>query len=140
MPPFDATLDSFYWSGAAAAPTTPTPTAHARAAELAVEGRGHLSEERLEEAAKCFAAAVGLRPEDPDLRCDLGRCLLYTGRGDQAEQQALAALGVAPDHFASHQLLGQWYSQAGRVADALRHMARALELRADDPDAIVLRA
>ena len=44
------------------------------------------------------------------------------------ERQLVEAVRVAPDSFAAHHALGEFYLQAGRLADAIPHLERARDL------------
>jgi len=130
------TFDSFSWlsSGPADGGESSVAANHLR------RGDELLAAGSAEAARDAYTAAVNLRPDDPGYRCKLGGCLLGLDRNADAEAQAAAALAVAPEFAAAHQLLARICSATGRAAEAMQHSARAMALAPQDPDVAVTRA
>jgi tetratricopeptide (TPR) repeat protein len=71
-------------------------------------------------ARECFQAALALRPEDPDLLFNVGRCYDRVGTIGQAEQFYNQCLGRAPNHVACRHAQAILLVKSGRSDDAAR--------------------
>ena len=74
--------------------------------DLAHLARFCASRRWFELAVTNFAAAIALSPSDPGLRMDAGGALAALGRHDEAVQQYLAAVELAPEQAQAHMHLG----------------------------------
>jgi Flp pilus assembly protein TadD len=90
---------------------------------------------RIEEAEQAFAAAVTLRPRDPDAQLNLARLRYMRGEAD-FDRTLAAALASHPDDLSMHVLLGgvlvragQHERAAGRLRAALAQFGPVPELR-----------
>lgn len=111
----------------------PSAAARERARELLRDGR-------VEDALAAFNQALGL---DPDDALSLhGRAGAYRARGDdeRAEADLNDAIRRAPDLPAAHLERAALRLRRGRPQLALEDLARVLELRPGDPEALALRA
>lgn len=117
-------------------------------AEAADDAPGNLSlrlalartlegEERFAEAAEEYAAAVRLRPMDPDMRYRHAFTLVRDDRAEEAAGVLDDALQVDPDHPPSLLLLGSIREQADQVGT--EHLQRFLEVAPDHPSAAQVR-
>jgi tetratricopeptide (TPR) repeat protein len=68
---------------------------------------------------------VSRRPDDADLRCEVGTLFVRNGQAPEGVRWLESALLVKPDHAASHAALAAHYESVGRADLAARHRARA---------------
>jgi tetratricopeptide (TPR) repeat protein len=87
-------------------------------------------------AMQVYRQAVGLDPQFPGARYNLGRAYLEAGQLERGIGEMQATLRLYPDFPEAHQALGMAYVEQGRVDDALVHLQRALALA---PDLTVVR-
>jgi serine/threonine protein kinase/Flp pilus assembly protein TadD len=90
---------------------------------------------RREEAIRFLSVAVGLRPQSPGARVNLGMVLKKAGRLDEAIAEFHEALRLKPDFAAAHYDIGVVLANKGQLADAIREYGEALRLRKDYPEA-----
>jgi Flp pilus assembly protein TadD len=88
-------------------------------------------------AALATEQAVALAPENHLARINAARYHLALGRDDAALAHARVAVRLGPRRAEAWALLGTLDARAGRCAEAIAHLERALALDAGDPDATV---
>jgi len=71
---------------------------------------------------------VSRRPDDPDLRCEVGALFLRNGQVAEGVRWLESALRLNPTHVASHTALAAHYEATGRADLAAQHRARAKQL------------
>ena len=85
--------------------------------------------ERMPEALAHFEAALRIDPNDADLHYNLANQLAkMPGRLPEAAAQYEQALRIRPDFTAAHYNVAVAYATTGRVAEAVSHFERVLEL------------
>ena len=110
-------------------------TAALEASELRELGQ-HLLEARRGDLAEPFYLALDARfPRHADIVEALGVALIERGRAARAARTLERAVGLDDTRPSSHLHLAIAYVQIDRRDDALREARRALELRADYPQA-----
>lgn len=82
-------------------------------------------------ARETFEAALALKPGDPNILYDLGRCHERLGQADRAEAYYNQCLRVAPDHAECHHALVVLLVETGRRDDAVRSAEGWLTARPD---------
>lgn len=70
------------------------------------------------------------KPGDADLRCEAGTILIEEGFADDGLGWLLSALGCDSGHRKTHQLLGEYYAQAGNQQLAAQHRLAAASIPA----------
>jgi len=106
-------------------------------------GTVYYSVGRLEEAARMYARAVELAPEDFVTRGSLGDAHWFLPKGrdlamqDYRRAAALAEKALAVDATSAETwyLLGYYYARLGENERSIRYMKRAVELAPDSPHA-----
>jgi predicted O-linked N-acetylglucosamine transferase (SPINDLY family) len=91
---------------------------------------------RLEEAAAVYRAALKLNPDYAEAHNNLGTILNDLKQADAAEHHYREAIRLKPDHSAAHINLGLLRQVQGRLDEATAALGRALEL---DPDSVAGR-
>jgi Tfp pilus assembly protein PilF len=94
------------------------PTAQERVQGFADDGRHLYRRGAYGEAGEQFKAALLLRPEDPDLLCNLARCQEQLGRRDEADQLYISALRHQPNHPEARHAVVARHVEAGRREEA----------------------
>jgi tetratricopeptide (TPR) repeat protein len=84
-----------------------------RARELADDGVYLYQRGAYTEARTCFEAARKLRPDDPDLLYDIGRCYHRQGQRDRARDAYLLCLQRSADHSDCRHSLALLYWETG---------------------------
>ncbi len=74
-------------------------------------------------------------PDNADLRCELGSILIEQGLAKEAADWLRTALDCDPRHRRSHELLGQYYAEAGNRALAAHHRWMAAQAPPRQPPA-----
>jgi len=69
--------------------------------------------------------AVRLKPESGPARTNLAATLLRTGKAELAGEQFRKALALEPHDYDANHNLGEFYIQAGKIADAIPLLERA---------------
>ena len=94
------------------------------------EGLARLSLARGDTAAAVasYRLSADLAPHAPTVRMKLAGMLLLTGEVAGAEEQASAAVAANPYYAAPHLVLGALADREGKMADAVTHYERFLEL------------
>jgi tetratricopeptide (TPR) repeat protein len=87
---------------------------------------------RLDDALRCFTAAVQLQPDSPAANYNLGRLREKLGQLDEAEKHFHKALEAQAEYPDVHKHLGQVLIKQGKPAEAVAWFRRALDLRPDD--------
>jgi serine/threonine-protein kinase len=90
---------------------------------------------RLEEAIGFFRVSVGLRPQNPGLRMNLGVALYEKGDLDEAIAELRAAILINKDYPDAHTNLGNALRVKGDVDGAIAECREAIRLNKDDPEA-----
>lgn len=85
------------------------------------------------EASGILSQAVGLSPQEPDLRVDLACALLDSRRYPEAQEQALAALSMDPVNLRANVVLGHIALQNGQLENARAYMRQAESLDRNAP-------
>lgn len=115
-----------------------------RASASAVAGRSQLftllgrlaaSAADIPGAIEAFERAVRANPNDPILREYLAGAFLQQGRTDDAFAEFVAAVLIDPQNARAHAGVGRIHLDAGRYADAVTALRRAVELSANDAEA-----
>ena len=115
-----------------------------KAAAGAVAGQSHLygavgrlasGAADLAGAVNAFERAVQARPNDPAWRTLLAGALLHEDRAEAAMAQFAAALRINPQYGDAHRGIGHIHLNAGRPAEAVDALRRAIDLQPDDMDA-----
>jgi Flp pilus assembly protein TadD len=75
-------------------------------------------------------------PDDFQVRNALGVHYVQLGRRDEAREQFLASIAIAPGHAVAHYNLAVIAMMAGRADEAFTHFDRALRARPDYPEAL----
>ena len=65
------------------------------------------------------------KPDDPDLRAEVGAILIDEGFVAEGLQWVEMALGIDPDHHPSHRVLADYYTALGEGERAAHHLALA---------------
>jgi protein O-GlcNAc transferase len=94
------------------------PTAQERVQACADDGRHLYRRGAYGEAGEQFKAALLLRPEDPDLLCNLARCQEQLGRRDEADQLYDRVLRHQPNHAEARHAVVARHVEAGRREEA----------------------
>ncbi len=81
-----------------------------------------------EGAARAYAKAVDLNPENPGALCNLGVCLSDMGKLKEAETHIRKALGLQPDDKDIQLNLGIVLSRQRRFPEAIRHFRKATQI------------
>jgi serine/threonine protein kinase/Flp pilus assembly protein TadD len=106
---------------------------HGLAMELARSGRQG-------EAIRYFTAALALRPDNPGININRGRCLAEAKEMDAAIADYERALALAPNYFAAFANLGDALRAQGRLQDMLAVDNQAVQACPDRADAWSNRA
>lgn len=99
--------------------------------ELMIEAAKHLSSGDLDSAIKCYEAAIGIEPGNPDIRSSLAMALLEKGEKEAALETARKAVELAPDDSRANYALGHMLRLEGQKEEALEALTKSL---ADEPD------
>ncbi len=92
-----------------------------------------------EEAAEYAMKAAALEPENPQARIIAAIACEQDGRYEDAVREARQAVILAPDSFAAQYTLGRLYASSRSSSyDALVALGKALKLRPDDRNTLVL--
>lgn len=87
-----------------------------------------------DEAVAICRAGLAYHPDFLTARVTLGRALVELGRFDEAQTELTLVLAVAPDNLPANRAIAEMYQTRGRMAEALVHYKRALELAKYDPE------
>jgi tetratricopeptide (TPR) repeat protein len=79
-----------------------------------------------EDFVRSFESARNRRPQNADLRLQLGLHLMYAGRHEEAERELRDALGFAPERFDIRQALGSVMHEMERYDESLAEFETAL--------------
>jgi tetratricopeptide (TPR) repeat protein len=88
---------------------------------------------QLDKAAEILEKAIGLAPDNPEYRAELGKQLLATHQPERALMEAEVALSLTPSQLPTLNTLGTLFSHAGEHEKALgcyEQAARSLRQRA----------
>ena len=92
---------------------------------------GRMKPRRSEEAARCFATAVALRPTSAAAWTNLGVALMQRRDLEGAFRAQREALRLNPQSPAPHQNLGNVLVELGRPAEAVEELREALRIQSD---------
>jgi tetratricopeptide (TPR) repeat protein len=90
-------------------------------------------QQHTDDAARDFAHAVSLTPDDADMRENLGNALAAAGQLEPAAAQYQQAVRLAPQKASARSGLAVVLVALGRRGEAEAQMRRALELAPNDP-------
>ena len=79
---------------------------------------------------------LAVYPDRASAHARRGMCHLMTNQPQEAERDFRKAIGEDESLAMAHRGLGVLAGRSGRTAQAVTHLARALELNPDDPDAV----
>ena len=82
------------------------------------------AEEDFDEAVEALRAAVRLRGNDPNLRCELAQAYLQDGRDEEAANELTVILLSKPDHVPARRALGEVCLRQGQPGKAISHFQR----------------
>jgi len=107
----------------------PVTERQARKADAIFE-KGHraLDEGKGTEAEKLYREAIELNPEEPRYHRQLALLLTDARRGQEAEREALLAVGLDPEDWRSLLVLGRIYHLMGRYREENNLYKKATEL------------
>ena len=103
-------------------------------------GQTELLRNDLVAAVEHLQRAVKLNPKMPWAHSLCGQALKSAGKPELATGQFRAELQINPYDFTANTEIAMVVRQDGKLDDALAHVARALEVRPNDPGALFLRA
>ncbi len=96
---------------------------------------------RIEEALEKYRQALSINPDDINAHVNMGKVLTQLQNNDKATLHYNSASEVIAKHKDSiynnsvmHNSLGIGYCEIGKLDEAIRHFAYALELAPDNPD------
>ncbi len=110
-------------------------TEHGVAEAWELLGEAYARRGDAESAARRYATAVALRPNDPELRAKLGMALTGSNRPADAEAMFRSALELDPTFVKAMIALGSLHLMQNRVPDALAQFTRASATNPDDAQA-----
>ncbi len=90
-------------------------------------GMAYAADERYREARKCFAKALGLKPDFAEAHLNLGVALKHLGEAKEAERSYRRALALAPEVAEVHYNLGNLLVERGRTEEAIQAYRTALQ-------------
>ena len=85
-----------------------------------------------DEAIAAYEHYLKKKPDDPEVRTDLGTMYLYTGNADQAVVQYKKVIATKPGFFQAYYNMGVAYAQENKLDDAATTLKQALALAPDD--------
>ena len=94
----------------------------------------------LERADAASRAALALDPELAEAHVSRGLALVYSKRGEEAEQEFRQAIRLNPKLFEAHYFFGRALLQQGRAEEAAASFNDASQLRPDDYQTPTFRA
>lgn len=103
-------------------------------------GRMWIDEQRYADAAREFAVVLRHRPDHREARLGLAVALSRAGEHERAAGLFEQVLADDSECAVAWVGLGNFHLQAGRVAEAVRCLDRALAIKPDDAGAVTLRA
>ena len=100
----------------------------------ALRGIGDIDydKQRYDEAIAAYEHYLKKKPDDPEVRTDLGTMYLYTGNADQAVVQYKKAITAKPGFFQAYYNMGIAYAQENKPDDAAATLKQAIALAPDD--------
>ncbi len=91
-------------------------------------GGVHYKRANFDEAATAFRSAIRISPQDPRGHYNLGQSLLHLSQRNDAEHSLRCAIDLNPNYLEALAALGDFYTEAGRIQDAIYHTERAAAL------------
>ena len=88
----------------------------------------HFAENNFGEAGRAFRRALGIEPENTEVRNSLVAVLLKTGAKDEAVMELQRILVIQPGHLEALLNLGVLGLMAEKYEDAVEHLDKALEV------------
>jgi tetratricopeptide (TPR) repeat protein/predicted Ser/Thr protein kinase len=98
-------------------------------------GKAFMLSGQPEEAARSFARALELRPDDPEALLNLAGAQEKSAP-DEAEAAYKKAIDLRPAYWSGYNGLGYFYVYSGRLADASAMFAKTVELSPDNSRAL----
>jgi tetratricopeptide (TPR) repeat protein len=95
-------------------------------------GNVHFDHENYAEAIDFYGRYLALKPDDLNVRTDLGTMYLYAGKTDQAIAEYDKVVAKDPKFFKAYYNLGIAYAQTGDKPKSLDAFGRALSLAPDE--------
>lgn len=89
-----------------------------------------LGEDEAEEKVAVYKRGIAADPDEPNLHNDLGLCLCYLGRYEEALTSLQRYVQLAPQEPNAYDSLGMCFNEAGRYDEALAAFNHALALNA----------
>ena len=114
-----------------------TENAATGALRLIEEGNAIEESGQLDEAMRCYDAAINLAPDLARAHMNRGNILLAQGRAQESLGAYETAIELDPSYAAAHYNAGNAYAQLGRNEAAHSAYARAIQLKPDFTDAHV---
>ena len=105
----------------------PRPAAAQPAVDWKQQGNDFLARGELAEATRCYRSAAAADANDAAARLSLGYALLEQQQFDAAGRSLREVLGLQPRQHEAHFLLGRAERATGRLEEAAKCHARALE-------------
>lgn len=90
-------------------------------------------EQKFDEAAEAYSAAIAIQPRYPDIRCKYGQTLLELDRVEEAEAEFRAALEVNGRYAEAHAQLGIALKRQNKIDEAREHFLRAYDIDPHHP-------
>ena len=91
-------------------------------------------------AISCFKRALGLEPENTDVRHNLAMALLKTGQNDEAPKEFRRILLLSPEHTEARNNLAVIEMAADETASALNHFNITLEQEPENAKALYYKS
>jgi RNA polymerase subunit RPABC4/transcription elongation factor Spt4 len=120
---------------APAPPTDALKAEQATAEEHNARGMRLYEQEKYEEAAREFEAALTLSPGTPLFHCNLGVVYGEMGRDEEALEEYRVAMRLAPDDPTPHLNLGYFYSERENAEEARRAWENVIALAPNSAEA-----
>lgn len=98
---------------------------------LSMKGWVQVETGDLHGAEKSFAGAIAVNPNEPVHYSDRAGVLLQLNRFDEALADAIRSLEISAQNPAAHYVVAAVRRRQGKIAEALDHLARAVDLAPD---------
>ncbi len=93
----------------------------------AMGARAEKLKEGMEKLQQLSTQKMSVRPNDPDLHCEMGKLLLSQGYKEVGVSWLESALEHKPDHRGAHAALAEYYAAEGKSQKAEEHRRLAAE-------------
>jgi superkiller protein 3 len=128
-PPEQAIQKDGLFTGTAQAGPARRERAHALAEELLARGCLYIQKGIWDEAAREFRKAIQMEPQYPEAFNDLGLCLFYMKKYNEAIETLHEAIRFFPGWYIAEANLGLALAHVGRHAEAAQHYERSLTIK-----------